>query len=322
MAKETFIYGVARIRANESSLLTMQDMEHLLHTKTEQECLRYLRDKGWQGADSLPLEEVFSSQESRIYELVEELVSDLSILDTLRIEKDFHNIKTGLREIYLQKSFDELVIAHGSLSMAEIRQNLQNKDFESFPKDMSKAIIVSYKLLLETGDAQLADSYLDRACLEVMQERALQTGDDFLIGYANMKAAITNINIVVRSSLTKKSKQFYQNALAKTKDLDNTKLIAAALQGQEAIEEYLLTTPYASCVEALEKDFSTFEKWRDDTMMEYIHSQKYAIENIGPIAAFIIARENEIRSVRIIISGKRNHFAENEIRERVRKTYV
>lgn len=322
MAKETFIYGVARIRANESSLLTSQDMEHLLHAKTEQDCLRYLRDKGWQGADTLPLEEVFSTQENRIYELVEELVSDLSILDTLRIEKDFHNIKTGLREIYLQKSFDELVLSHGSLPMDTIRQNLQSKDFDAFPEDMREAVRESYQLLLETGDAQLADSYLDKACLMAMQTRAKATGDSFLIGYAQMKAAITNINVVIRSNLTGKSKQFYEHALATTKDLDNTKLIAAALSGQEEIREYLLTTPYSSCVEALEKDFSTFEKWRDDMMMDYISQQKNAIDTIGPIAAYIIARENEIRSVRIIISGKRNHFPENEIRERVRKTYV
>jgi V/A-type H+-transporting ATPase subunit C len=43
---------------------------------------------------------------------------------------------------------------------------------------------------------------------------------------------------------------------------------------------------------------------------------------IGPLAAYILARESEIRSVRIILTGKANDMPEETIRERIRKTYV
>ena len=44
--------------------------------------------------------------------------------------------------------------------------------------------------------------------------------------------------------------------------------------------------------------------------------------SIGPLVAYILARENEIKTVRIILSGKQNDFSDDAIRERVREMYV
>ena len=41
----------------------------------------------------------------------------------------------------------------------------------------------------------------------------------------------------------------------------------------------------------------------------------------GPVVAYYLARQNEIRTVRIIVTAKENGFPEETIRERVRKMY-
>jgi V/A-type H+-transporting ATPase subunit C len=41
-----------------------------------------------------------------------------------------------------------------------------------------------------------------------------------------------------------------------------------------------------------------------------------------PIIAFIIAKENDIKNIRIILSGKLNKLLPSKIKERVRDTYV
>ena len=43
---------------------------------------------------------------------------------------------------------------------------------------------------------------------------------------------------------------------------------------------------------------------------------------IGPLAAYIIARENEISTVRIVLSGLINDLPEESVRERAREMYV
>ena len=40
------------------------------------------------------------------------------------------------------------------------------------------------------------------------------------------------------------------------------------------------------------------------------------------LAAYILARENEEKTVRIILSGKKNHLDESAVAERVRDMYV
>ena len=57
-------------------------------------------------------------------------------------------------------------------------------------------------------------------------------------------------------------------------------------------------------------------------MMEAMKPQKYNPFSPGPLVAYVLARENEIKTVRIILSGKRTGMPEDKIRERVREMYV
>ena len=43
---------------------------------------------------------------------------------------------------------------------------------------------------------------------------------------------------------------------------------------------------------------------------------------MGPIIAYYLARQNEIKTVRIILTAKANGFSEEATRERVREMYV
>jgi V/A-type H+-transporting ATPase subunit C len=43
---------------------------------------------------------------------------------------------------------------------------------------------------------------------------------------------------------------------------------------------------------------------------------------IGPLAAYILARQNEIKCVRMVLSAKLNGLPDDMIRERLREMYV
>ena len=100
------------------------------------------------------------------------------------------------------------------------------------------------------------------------------------------------------------------------------KLAKAALAGADALRDYLLGTVYAEGAEALAESPSAFERWCDNRIIETISPQKYNAFTIGPVIAYVIARQNEIKTVRIILSGKRSDLPDDSIRERVREMYV
>ena len=75
-------------------------------------------------------------------------------------------------------------------------------------------------------------------------------------------------------------------------------------------------------MDKLKESPSAFEKWCDDRMTELIKEQKSNPFTLGPIMAYSIARQNEINTVRIILSGKLNNIDDSIIRERLRTMYV
>ena len=55
--------------------------------------------------------------------------------------------------------------------------------------------------------------------------------------------------------------------------------------------------------------------------MSGLMGEKHNTMGSGPVVAYYLARQNEIRTVRIIVTAKENGFPEETIRERVRKMY-
>ena len=67
---------------------------------------------------------------------------------------------------------------------------------------------------------------------------------------------------------------------------------------------------------------SAFERWCDNRLIETIRPQKMNSVSLGPVVAYYLARENEIKMARILLTAKANGFSEDSIRERVREMYV
>ena len=90
----------------------------------------------------------------------------------------------------------------------------------------------------------------------------------------------------------------------------------------EAVTEYLTHTVYDSAAQALQESLSAFERWCDNKMIEEIRDQRHNPFTAAPLAAYALAKENEIKTVRIVLSGKLNQLSDESIRERVREMYV
>ena len=95
-----------------------------------------------------------------------------------------------------------------------------------------------------------------------------------------------------------------------------------AASGEQELRAFLKSTVYAEAADALDISQSEFDRWCDNRAIEAIKPQKYNPFSAGPIAAYALARENEIKTVRIILSGKRVGMPEASIRERIREMYV
>ena len=163
---------------------------------------------------------------------------------------------------------------------------------------------------------------IDKAALTVIHQAGEEAKDAIIRDYAESTVAVADIKIAVRSQKTAKSLEFMKRAMAECGSINVDRLAKAALGGMDTIREYLSETVYAEGADALAESPSAFERWCDNRIIQTISPQKYEAFTIGPVVAYVLARQNEIKTVRIILSGKLNNLPDDSIRERVREMYV
>lgn len=317
-----YMYAVARIRSKELSLLDKSDLEQLMNCKSEKECLHLLTDKGWGRTGDETVEQLLSTEREKTWELMEELVKDISIFDTFLYSNDFHNLKAAIKQVYTNTNFNDIYISHGTIEPDMIVGAVKEHNFANLPEHMRVCAEEAYQVQMHTGDSQLCDVIIDKAALMTMLKKSKEANNELLKKYAELKVAVADINIAIRSCKTGKDKIFMERALAECESLNIKELALAALEGLDAIYQYLSTTVYADAAFALKESPSAFERWCDNLIIQHIRPQKYNPFTISPLAAYILARENEIKTVRILLSGKRNEISDNSIRERLREMYV
>ncbi|MDD3362036.1 MAG: V-type ATPase subunit [Hespellia sp.] len=323
MTDTNYTYAVARIRALEVTLFSNATIDQLMACRTYEECLQFIADKGWGDSDTgLNAEAMLTREEEKIWEVMREMRVDMSVFDVLSYPNQFHNLKAAIKEVCTETVNPGIFYDDCEIGGEEMLEIIRNKDFIRLPDNMQAAAKEAYDTLLHTRDGQLCDVIIDRATMEAVYEAGRQAKDDIMKNYAEDTVAIADIKIAVRSAKTAKSIEFMRRAMAQCASLSVDQLSKAALAGEAAIAEYLLGTAYAGGAEALKESPSAFERWCDNRVIQTIQPQKYKAFTIGPLVAYVLARQNEIKTVRIILSGKQNGFPDDAIRERVREMYV
>lgn len=322
MVEKQYTYAVARIRSKEILMLNKQFLEQLLASKSYDECLRFLKEKGWGNSDTSTAEEMIKLESGRVWELMEELVEDISVFDVFLYSNDYHNLKAALKQTYTNVESPNIYLSHGTVELEEIIQAVKEREFSILPEHMRFAAEEAYQVLFRTGDGQLCDIIIDKATLEAIYKNGKLTKNEVLIGYAELKVVAANLNIAIRGCRTRKGIEFYERSMISCDSLDIKELMKAALDSETAIYEYIASTRYKDGIEQLKLSISSFEKWCDNLIIRYIKPQRYNPFTLSPLAAYILGKENEIKSIRILLSGKLNNLPENSIRERLRETYV
>ena len=322
MRDADYIYAVACIRAKEKTLLTDADVQSMVGMKSEKEVLSYLTEKGWgDGSVGSDMETVLATEEEAQMRLLRTLGVNSEIIDVLFIQELYHNLKAAIKEVCTGLDDGMAFYDHDKYGKDQMLSIIRDKDFEKLPEYMRKIAEEALDFMLTTRDGQRLDMMIDRACLDATIESAKLTKDRFLIEYAETKVLMADIKIAVRAADTRRPLSVIEEALAPVGKLDTKKLAVAAATNRDSVYEFLERVGYHDAVEALKDSFSSFEKWCDDYVMGTLMNQKTNIQSSGPIVAFFLAKQNEIRTARIIMTAKANGFGEDVISERVRKMY-
>lgn len=320
---EDYIYAVTRVHARETGLLGKNDLERLLACPDEKACLQVLQDKGWGTGEPSPTAEgLLAAEEAKTWDFLREVAKDPAPLAPLLVPIDGNNLKAAIKCAATGTQPQGVFLPGGQWEPDSLLEMAKARDFSPLPPAFAQAAEEASRAMLQTGDGQLCDVLVDRACLEEILRLGKASGLAVLERYGQWTVATADIQTAARACKSGKNRQFLELALAPCDSLDVAALAQAAGQGMEPLLEYLESTPYSQGAQALRESFSAFEKWRDDQAMELVKGEKAEYESAGPLFAYAVARRREADTVRVILSGKRNGLEDGRIRERLRETYV
>ena len=323
MAEMEYTYAVARIRALELGLLSDADIDQLIASPSEEACMQLLSEKGWgTGIDKVNPDEMLKAETDKIWKVVRELKIDPGIYRIFSYEHLFHNLKAAIKEMCSSVSHPGIFFDDAEISGEEMKKILEAKDYSKFPDYMAPAAKEAYETLLQTRDGQLCDIIIDKATLKAIYNDGLKSDAEIIKRYVEDLVAIADIRIAVHGAKTRKSVEFIRDAMVECGNVSADLLAGAAGRGMDAICEYLEGTSYAEGAESLRDSITAFERWCDNRIIYTLQPEKYEAFTVGPVIAYILARENEIKTVRMILCGKANDLPEDFIRERAREMYV
>lgn len=314
MTGTKYANAVGAIRAMESSLLSKSDIDQLINSGNKAEIESILAAKNSSGAHTETLGDVWT--------MIRGYAPDCKELEILLYRNDFHNLKAVLKAVISNRDPKQYYIAPSNVTLSQLTEAINNKEYEGLPEYMRSTAAQAYELLTRTLDGQLSDSLIDTGALSAMQKSSAEFGGEFMQKYSQLLTVCSDIKTAYRCSLMKKSVQFTEAAVCGSDELDKDSLVKASVSGTEAFFSFLEGTPYSEAGTLLKASSAQYEKWCDDIIMELAGTARMQAFGAEPLAAYYIAKEAEIKNLRILTVCKEFGADRETITERMRKLYV
>jgi len=325
MHADDFIFAVSNIRANEFRQLTKNDIDMFLKMENVDDIVRSLIEHGWSADESnkeieINAENLLRNKTQKVWNYILGLTKTPEIFNFLLYKNDFHNLKVIIKSLFTEIKYDNTFLFPNTIDVEIIKKCAMNGDFDELPEFIRNSASEAYEILAKTNDARLFDIVLDKASLLAMAFEGKRTKNNFINGLCQKIIACTNLKMALRAAKTTDNAQFIQDILCPCDYFDINELASAVLSGNT--EKFLSETILAGCVGYLKFSLSSFEKWTEDFIYQHLDGTKYMINGIEPLISYLYTGENEVKTLRIIITGKQNNISQEIITERLRSVYV
>ena len=203
-----------------------------------------------------------------------------------------------------------------------------NEEYSDLPQIMRSAIEEIERDFLATKDPQKIDIIADRYMFKHMLDIAKEIENRFVENYVKSLIDLTNIKSLIRIKKQDKDRRFLEEVLIEGGNTDKDNFIALLTDNLESLAGKLSYVDYIEPLRLGIEDYiktgslNGLEKLTDDYIVNMMKDAKYVSFGPEPVIAYIFAKENEIKLIRIIMVGKINGIEAGVIRERLRDNYV
>ena len=313
MPQNSAVYAVSRIRSRERTLFN-RDAVKRLAASSAKEALRMLIDANYGAmpdASILDTDAMIESELERTYELVREVTTKPSLTDIFFLASDITNLKLYIK-LRITGSKETPAVARGGVyEPAELKRMVENGDYKELPGAIADAMAdIEADIAADRVDPAMISVKLDQSYID----HAISSGDAFIQAYFKATADFDNLIALARLSALNAPVERLKKLLLSGGDIPKELIIKHYLSPREqlkkGLEEY-----------ALSSNAMALERARDNALMRFASRGKNEIDTIAPVIGFLLAKRQEAKVIRLIMTALRNGLSEEVINERTRVLY-
>ena len=334
--RDDFVYTCARVAAKSALCFGKEGMARLLEAPDYEAALKVLSDAGFvvrrkeeegddiEGALDMYLERSFSDIFTSI-SLSADAGADTDVcvtgvFDFLRYPYDCHNVKSVLKSRIRPCEVSELFIPLGTVNEQSLVAMASKNDFSGLPLHMADAASRIPGEFAASSDPRVIDTLMDRACFADMCDAVSRCNVPAFKRIVAVKCDLVNIMTFIRLSRMRALFSFASltDELVEGGSIPLS-LFTEALKDENCLVKRLLSGIYAPLADFNVKKAHEAEKTADNIYLSVVKSECYK-DSYGPemIAAFITAREYEVKNIRIVVAAKKAGVSAVQIKERLR----
>lgn len=316
-----YAYCVARLRANESYMLTRNFMMKLCESEGLDSALSLLAEEGWI-KEKGSIKEIISHKNKELWTLLNESVPDKKELDIFCVLNDFFNIKTAVKCQFSGADPFDYYLYPSSVDLFLLTEKAKLHEFSSLKLRGADTAEKAYRMALLTENGQSAEIIIDRGAIDCLCEYATERKSNLANEVCGFLCDTANIKIALRINALGKGRDFAEEAIGQCFRLDRKTLIDLSLGEREELFAYIQATEYGEGASLYAESTALYEKWCDDRVIRLIGKAKYTAFGFDPVCAFYYGKQSEIKSVSIILTALQSGLSADRIKERVRLNYV
>ncbi len=329
MAQENALYAVARIRCHENGLIGRERMARMVQG-TANEAMQVLLGAGYGGAaagetesGAAGVEALIAAELRRTYALVREVSPEPRLTELFLMQADAHNLKVFYKLRLLGGGDAAPALMQGGTFEPEVLSRMvRDRDYEALPlplRDALEALDAAFEK--EAADPVRVSTALDGAYLTMGYE----SKNKFAQEYFRAKADFENTLALLRLRAMGAPEAAFAAALLPPGNIGKDVFLKAYEEQEELTGKLLNIGPAGEsirkAVEGAANAAAQVERARDNYLIRLAGRGRFDQDTVAPIIGYLLAREQEARCIRLIMTAKRNGLPESIITERMRMLY-
>ncbi|NMA96147.1 MAG: V-type ATP synthase subunit C, partial [Clostridiales bacterium] len=305
----------------------------MANAKDAREALRILAETDYGSkvselASPHDYENMLESELREVYDFINTVTPDEAITDLFFIKHDIHNIKVLLKSKALEVEEPNFLSGLGIVPLDVIKEALDSEEkglYNALPSFIADALKDIENM---TADPQYIDIALDRAMYGYILNTASKRRQIFVEEFFRRQVDMLNIRSLLRAKAMGEDFIFAKKLFMPYGSIDENVLAEAYELSYDSLAKHFSSTIYYDVIDRGIRDFqqngtfAEFERLLENFLLDYVSVGKWELMGIQPIMGYILAKENEIAAIRLIMVGKINNIPAEKIRERLRDTYV